>query len=188
MQLDAMDCGPTCLRIIAKFYGKNYSLQNLRDKCHVSREGVSLLGISDAAETIKEATAKFDALLKFLGRELADTVSEVRFSARLTESPCCLIVEGHALSPHIERLFRAMHQQVPESKRILELNPGHPLIAGLNDLLSSTPDAPELASYARVLLDQALLLEGSPLKDPAGFVKSVTELMLRGVTSLTEKK
>lgn len=142
----------------------------------------------DAAETIKEATAKFDALLKFLGRELADTVSEVRFSARLTESPCCLIVEGHALSPHIERLFRAMHQQVPESKRILELNPGHPLIAGLNDLLSSTPDAPELASYARVLLDQALLLEGSPLKDPASFVKSVTELMLRGVTSLTEKK
>ena len=52
MQLDAMDCGPTCLRIIAKFYGKNYSLQNLRDKCHVSREGVSLLGISDAAEMI----------------------------------------------------------------------------------------------------------------------------------------
>ena len=49
-QLDAMDCGPTCLRIIAKHYGKNYSLQTLRDKCHISREGVSLLGISDAAE------------------------------------------------------------------------------------------------------------------------------------------
>lgn len=47
-----MDCGPTCLRIIAKYYGKNYSLQTLREKCHVSREGVSLLGISDAAETI----------------------------------------------------------------------------------------------------------------------------------------
>ena len=52
IQLDAMDCGPTCLRIIAKYYGKNFSLQTLRDYCHISREGVSLLGISDAAERI----------------------------------------------------------------------------------------------------------------------------------------
>ncbi|MFR9495631.1 MAG: peptidase domain-containing ABC transporter [Rikenellaceae bacterium] len=51
-QLDAMDCGPTCLKIIAQHYGRNYSLQNLRAKCHITREGVSLLGISDAAELI----------------------------------------------------------------------------------------------------------------------------------------
>lgn len=52
IQLDTMDCGPTCLRIIAKYYGKSFSLQTLRDYCHISREGVSLLGISDAAEKI----------------------------------------------------------------------------------------------------------------------------------------
>ena len=51
-QLDGMDCGPTSLRIIAQFYGKHYSLPNLRERCHISREGVSLLGISDAAESI----------------------------------------------------------------------------------------------------------------------------------------
>ncbi|MCK5028649.1 MAG: peptidase domain-containing ABC transporter [Bacteroidales bacterium] len=51
-QLDAMDCGPTCLRMIAKHYGKTYSLQNLRDKSYITREGVSMLGISDAAEAI----------------------------------------------------------------------------------------------------------------------------------------
>lgn len=51
-QLDTMDCGPTCLRMVAKFYGKNYSLQSLRAKCHITREGVSMLGISDAAELI----------------------------------------------------------------------------------------------------------------------------------------
>lgn len=51
-QLDSMDCGPTCLRIIAAHYGRIWPLQTLRDKCHISREGVSLLGISDAAETI----------------------------------------------------------------------------------------------------------------------------------------
>lgn len=52
IQLDAMDCGPTSLKMIAQFYGKYYSLQNLRERCHISREGVSLLGISDAAESI----------------------------------------------------------------------------------------------------------------------------------------
>lgn len=51
-QLDSMDCGPTCLRMIARFYGRGYSLQHLREKCHISREGVSMLGISDAAESI----------------------------------------------------------------------------------------------------------------------------------------
>lgn len=51
-QHDSMDCGPTCLRMIAKFYGKSYSLQTLRDKCHITKEGVSMLGISDAAESI----------------------------------------------------------------------------------------------------------------------------------------
>lgn len=52
IQHDSMDCGPACLRMVARFYGKSYSLQNLRDRCHITREGVSLLGISDAAESI----------------------------------------------------------------------------------------------------------------------------------------
>lgn len=51
-QLDAMDCGPSCLRMIAKHYGKTYSLQTLRDRCFITRLGVSLLGISDAAESL----------------------------------------------------------------------------------------------------------------------------------------
>ncbi|MES2630297.1 MAG: cysteine peptidase family C39 domain-containing protein, partial [Bacteroidota bacterium] len=51
-QLDMMDCGPTSLRMVAKYYGKTYSLQELRERCFVTREGVSLLGISDGAESI----------------------------------------------------------------------------------------------------------------------------------------
>lgn len=51
-QLDAMDCGPTCLRMIAKYYGKSYSLQTLRARSFISHNGVSMLGISDAAESI----------------------------------------------------------------------------------------------------------------------------------------
>ena len=51
-QLDQMDCGPTCLRMVAKFYGRSYSTSELRNKSFITREGVSLLGISDAAEAI----------------------------------------------------------------------------------------------------------------------------------------
>jgi ATP-binding cassette subfamily B protein len=51
-QLDAMDCGPTCLRMVAQYHGKSYSLQTLREKSYVTREGVSLLGMNEAAETI----------------------------------------------------------------------------------------------------------------------------------------
>ncbi|NQU87217.1 MAG: peptidase domain-containing ABC transporter, partial [Mariniphaga sp.] len=51
-QHDAMDCGPTCLRMIARFYGKNFTIDDLREKSYISREGVSLLGISDAAEAV----------------------------------------------------------------------------------------------------------------------------------------
>ena len=104
----------------------------------------------------------------------------MRFSVRLTESPCCLITEGSALAPHMERLFRAMNQAVPESKRILELNPEHPLIAALNDMAGDAEN-PDLKKYANVLWDQALLSEGSPIKDTAAFVKNVTELMLKGI-------
>ena len=51
-QLDAMDCGPTCLRMVARHYGKHFTLQTLREKSHLTREGVSMLGIARAAEDI----------------------------------------------------------------------------------------------------------------------------------------
>ena len=138
--------------------------------------------VEGAAETLKAAQEKFAKLVEFLKTALGDKVSEVRFSARLTDSPCCLITEGNALSPHLERLFKAMHQEVPECKRILELNPKHPLIEGLFDIYLKNDKAPELTAYAKVLFDQALLTEGSPLPDPAAFAKSVTDLLLKSIT------
>lgn len=138
--------------------------------------------VEGAAETIKAAQEKFAKLVDFLKSILGEKVSEVRFSARLTDSPCCLITEGNALSPHLERLFKAMHQEVPESKRILELNPKHPLIEALFELQQKDEKAPELTAYAKVLFDQALLTEGSPLPDPAAFAKEVTSLLLKGIS------
>ncbi|RLD81686.1 MAG: peptidase domain-containing ABC transporter [Bacteroidetes bacterium] len=68
-QLDAMDCGPSCLRMIAKHYGRNYSVQTLRERSHITREGVSLLGTSDAAESIGFRTMGIRIGLEQLAKE-----------------------------------------------------------------------------------------------------------------------
>ena len=132
-------------------------------------------------EKIEAAQKKYSALVDYLKEELGNEVSEVRFSARLTESPCCLIVDGSSLSPHMERLFKAMHQEIPESKRILELNTDHALIEALNKMVGIDDKKEELSVLVRVLWEQALIAEGSPLKDPAAFAKSITELLLKSV-------
>ena len=128
-------------------------------------------------EKVKADSEKFSAVSEFLQKALDDKVSSVRFSGRLTDSPCCLITDGQALSPHMERLFRAMNQDVPVSKRILELNGDHPIIAALNEKIAAKADEAELKRYASILYDQALLLEGSPLPDPAAFAKEVVTLL-----------
>ena len=68
--LDAMDCGPTCLRMIARYYGKNYSLQTLRERSFITREGVSMPGISDAAESIGFRTSGVRITLKQLEEDV----------------------------------------------------------------------------------------------------------------------
>ena len=74
LQLDKADCGPTCLRMIAKYYGKNYSIQYLASKAFITREGVSMLGISDAAESIGFRTSGVRITL----RQLKEDVPEKR--------------------------------------------------------------------------------------------------------------
>ena len=68
-QLDAMDCGPTCLRMIAKYYGRNYTLQSLREKSFITREGFSMQGISEAAESIGFRTTGVKITLEQLIKE-----------------------------------------------------------------------------------------------------------------------
>ena len=71
LQLEAMDCGPTCLRMVAKYYGRTYSLQSLREKSFITREGVSMLGISDAAESIGFRTSGVKITLEQLKKEVS---------------------------------------------------------------------------------------------------------------------
>jgi molecular chaperone HtpG len=122
-------------------------------------------------DDVDEDTRKgFDALLTWLGSELADDVKEVRLSHRLTESAAVLVGDPGDLTPTLEKMYRAMGQEPPKVKRTLELNPGHALVAGLRDAHEQAPDDPGLADTAKLLHGMALLAEGGELAEPAAFV------------------
>jgi molecular chaperone HtpG len=136
-----------------------------------------------AENTIKVAAEKHKTLVEFLQKSLEKEIKEVRFTSRLTESACCLVADEHAMSSHIERMFKAMNQAMPSSKRILELNPAHPLVDAMQQLYDKEPENAMLKDYAGLLYDQALLTEGSPIADPLEFSKRVARLMVSNLVT-----
>ena len=132
-------------------------------------------------EQRKEHEEAYGSLLERLQKELADEVKEVRLSSRLTSSAACLVGEAGELSPHMEKLMSAMGSGVPTSKRILELNPNHPVMEKLGALFEKDADTPEISGYAQLLYGQALLAEGSPLPNPADFAQQVADLMVNAL-------
>jgi len=116
------------------------------------------------AEEMKPLLEKFKSAL-------AEQVKDVRASRRLTDSPACLVADDQDLGGNLERILKAMGQDAPSFKPILELNPEHPIIKGLD------PEADGFEDWARVLFDQAALSEGAQLKEPAAYVKRVNALL-----------
>jgi molecular chaperone HtpG len=127
----------------------------------------------------EEKKKEYGGVLEFVKEKLKDRVKDVRFSARLTDSACCLVADEYGLNANMERILKAMNQEVPESKRVLELNPDHPLMATLSSIFAGDAADPRLSDYCELLYDQALLTEGSPVKDPLRFTKLVSELMVK---------
>jgi len=128
-------------------------------------------------EAAKQASAAQEEDKPFLERikaALGDRASDVRTSDRLTDSPSCLISDQDGLSTNFERMLKAAGQDVPRSKPVLEVNPGHPLV----QRLKSETDDTRFTDWSHILFDQATLAEGGQLEDPAGFVRRLNELML----------
>ena len=133
-----------------------------------------------AAETAADG-AGLDSLIAFVKLTLKDQVKDVRVSERLTESPVCLVADEGDLDMHLERMLK-QHRQIDQaSQRILEVNPGHQLILGLADRVQAGGSAAELEDAVRLLLDQALILEGEVPPDPAAFTKRLSNLVARGL-------
>ncbi|MEV6877429.1 molecular chaperone HtpG [Amycolatopsis sp. NPDC051128] len=125
-----------------------------------------------ATEVAREQQKKdFESLLSWMATALGDDVKEVRLSSRLTTSPACIVGDTHDLTPTLEKMYRAMGQELPPIKRILELNPEHALVTGLREAHTARPDDAGLAETAELLYGMALLAEGGELGDPARFIK-----------------
>ena len=116
-----------------------------------------------------------EALVERMAKVLEDKVAEVRATARLTESAACLVVGDFDMGAQMRRIMEAAGQEVPESKPILEINPGHPLLT----MLDQEPDEDRFADLTSIIFDQANLAEGGQLDDPAAYVSKLNKLLLQ---------
>ncbi len=139
----------------------------------------------DGESEREKAKDKFRKLLDFIGERLKEEIKQVRPSGRLKDSACCLVTEEGGMDPKMESVLRAMGQEVPATKRILEINPSHPVFEAMNALLERDPQNPALREYTDLLYNEALLLEGSRPKDPASLAKGISNLILENARRLT---
>ncbi|MSQ93044.1 MAG: molecular chaperone HtpG [Gemmataceae bacterium] len=140
----------------------------------IDRAGVDTSNLSEETKT------RFQPLCDYFKEKIAD-IADARLTNRLKESAVCLVADEHAMSASMERLMARMHRDkpLPASKRILEINPEHPLVQAMEKLFSNDRIDARLEKHARLLYDQAVILEGSKVKDPLTFAQRLNELLLR---------
>ena len=143
---------------------------------------------SDATEASDgdEAQASegdMDKLIALVKLTLGDEVKDVRTSSRLTESPVCLVADEGDVDMHFERLLRQHQQPVTSQKRVLEINPGHSLTRALAGLVGREGASEALEDAAHLLLDQARILEGEALPDPASFSRRLAGILTKTLSA-----
>jgi molecular chaperone HtpG len=131
----------------------------------------------------EEVNQNFESVLKQMQEILADKVSEVKLSHRLTDSPACLVTGAHDMSLNMERIMKEAGQNLNMlgmggSKPIFEVNPEHALLKAIKN----EQDDARFADFTNVLFNQAILSEGGQLEDPAAFVRTLNHL-LQGLLS-----
>ena len=136
---------------------------------------------AEADDDKQDEAPDISALTAMFKLELKDAVKDVRASHRLTDSAVCLVADEGDLDMHLERLMRAHKQTDETSPRILELNPTHPLIKSLAESVTKEGAKTPITDVAHLLLDQARILEGEPLPDPAAFSRRLTAALRKGL-------
>ena len=124
----------------------------------------------------KETEKAAEGVVKKLKDLLGDRVRDVRVSSRLTDSPSCLVLDEHDMGLAMQRLLKQAGHDVPESKPMLEINPEHALVRRFE----AESDSARATDLGLLLLEQAQLLEGAALDDPAAYVRRVNTLLTSG--------
>tara|TARA_Y100000031_G_scaffold45794_1_gene52365 strand:+ start:158 stop:2122 length:1965 start_codon:yes stop_codon:yes gene_type:complete len=122
----------------------------------------------------KKVEKEFAGLVKRITDVMDDRIEEVRITYRLTDSPACLVVGENDMGMQMRRIMESSGQPMPESKRIFEVNPAHPLVEKMHD----ETDEDRFKDLTLILYDQASLAEGGQLDDPAGYVQRMNSLLL----------
>ncbi len=154
------------------------SLTEYQDKklVSVSKGDLELEEPDEEAKKETEAQAKdFKGFTEAVAEVLGDRVEKVEISKRLADSPCCLVVPEHGMHAHLERLLKQSNRDVPQARRIFEINAKHPLILTVRQLHKARSD--KLSDWVELLYAQAQILEGSPVSDPGAFAQRLSELM-----------
>ena len=141
----------------------------------VAKGDLDLSAVKSEEGDKEEAAPKAEeakALIERMQEALKDEVKEVRVSNRLVDSPACLVADEHDMSGHLARMLKSMGQNAPTGKPILEINVGHGLVRRLDG-----ESGDRFGELAKLVFDQAVLLDGGQLADPAGFVKRMNSLL-----------
>jgi molecular chaperone HtpG len=126
----------------------------------------------------------FASLLALISQELKDDIMTVRISKRLTDSPVCLVADEKGVDMHMERVLKIQQKYEPVgNKRVLEVNDKHPLIRTLAKMTDQNNDAQEVKDAARLLFDQACIIQGEPVNDPASFARRMASFMSKGLAA-----
>ncbi len=149
---------------------REYDGKELAD---VAREDLSLPE-AEGVITQEAGNGQHKPLLKKIKRVLKDRVAAVHVSRRLVDSPACVVASEGDLNPSLKRMLEASGQSLPESKPILEVNVGHPLL----ERLSAETDEKRFDALSHILLDHAMLAEGSQIENPAEYVARMNSLLL----------
>ena len=149
---------------------REYDRKELAD---VAREGLSLPE-ADGIITQEVGNEQHKPLLKKIKRVLKDRVAAVNVSRRLVDSPACVVAAEGDLNPSLKRMLEATGQSLPETRPILEVNVGHPLL----ERLSAETDEERFSALSHTLLDHAMLAEGSQVDNPAEYVARMNRLLL----------
>ena len=130
-----------------------------------------------------EKKSKYESLFEKIKSHLEEEVKDVKPSSHLKESVACLSGDTYDMSAYMEKLLKASGQELPTTKRILELNLNHPLLEKIQSLYDNNQDDETLKDYSRLLMDLAVVSEGGKIANPARFSKMVGDLMARGIAA-----
>ena len=108
-------------------------------------------------------------------QSLKNLVEDVKISTRLVDSPVCFVQKGEPISPQMRNFFKAMGQEVPEEKKVMEVNPNHPLIKKI--AADAKKGDADVAEWGNVLMGLASIADGEPVPDGQRFTKILSRIL-----------